>query len=376
MSVLLSVVLSGYTCPMWRRLLCALAAIFLVSALEAQKVMPVSGETAGEELSSGEIFPLVLVLEGAEYAGDGCGAWRPDWPVWLPPDAFKVFSGASAETMVSGISRITLESEAVVSGEDFSLEYRRGPAGQTEEFPLMLNGRLAQVSLAYEGEEIREMTLSFPSVTKDREGEASLEDGDEEPWKLEFLEYRNSFPSLVRGFRGDGASQTPWYFIVLSRGGNEISETWYDDKGSFLGAYNFSLAEIGENQRIREIQGTSVQDTGAGMNVTELYYDSRCFLTESSGPDGVYKVQYFREDLPRYWERPPLKYTLQWDEAGFLVRIAAAETEGDRPVEYRYEYTLDERGNWVQRREIRMLRQSGLLIPSPGTTFRRVLEYR
>ena len=353
-------------------LLGVLLMVFLpFSALTAQDVgsdrfhiagltyLPVVSET--EETVTGRIFPISLVLEGMDYAGEGTGAWRPDWPPELPPDSFKVLSGEI--------------SQAVIEVEGVPLAFRYDPEGRLEEFPLMLNGRIVRVSIGYtEASEIREIELGFP-VWVAEQGEAGhwVLSGCES-WKLEFLNYLDSFPSIVRGSLGDA-----WYFILISRTRNEIRETWYDEEGSFLGAYSLSRIRIGENRRIRLLRDFSNPDNGSD---TEYYYDSRGFLTEISESGGFYKVLYYLEDLPRYWERNPGRiaggergnYSLQWDENGFLVRITG-ET-GDGLVDYRYEYVLDERGNWIERREIRMLRRMGLLVPSPGITIKRVLEYR
>ena len=339
-----------------RRVFWLLIAVLSVSVLFAQEDI-IGTEPA---LNTG-IFPLAMVLEGAEFAGNEYGTglgniWRPDWPLELPPDSFKVQSG--------NISGITVE------GDGISLVLRYGRGGKIEEFPFMLDGKMAQVALLYdENKDVREINMTFQ--------------GEEEPWNLEFLEYNNSYPALVRASCGD-----VWYFISLSRGGGVITETWYDEEGNALGAYAFSLSRIGEYIKIN-----TVKDYLDPNGITEYFYDSRNFLTESTGPGGEFKVLFYREDLPRYWERRPAigymdgstagNFSLQWDERGLLLRIAR-ETEnfpeagdrGDILVDYRYKYTLDEKGNWIERREIRMIRSLGLLIPSPGTIFRRVLEYR
>jgi len=290
-----------------------------------------------------------LVLEAAEFAGTG--TWRPDWPLELPPDAFTVATGE--------ISGITLE------GEDWLLTFRYDSNGKLLEFPFMLNNRMTQVKLDRD-KKPTEMTLTFPSA--------------EEPWKLEFLEYHDSnpegFPHLVRGLRGN-----VWYFIYISWGINEITEIWYNEQGNLLEAYRFSVANVGQNRRIRAILDFKDLDNSSG---TGCYYDSWGFVTEIFGPGGVYKVLNYREALPRYWERRPAQgdtggageFYMQWDVNGFLVRMTERAGESNDPVDFRYEYTLDERGNWIERREIQMFRQFGLLVPSPGTIFKRVLEYR
>jgi len=319
-----------------------------ISALLAQ-------EMPGTEMTeSAGIFPLTLILDAAGLTGDGNKTgpdnfWRPDWPLELPPDSFTVQNGK-----ISG---------AVISGDEVSLVLRYDPEGRVEEFPFMLNGKMAMVSLMYRGnQEIHAMDLGFGS--------------EEGSYRFEFLEYMDSFPSLVRVSYGE-----LWCFISLSKRGNVIMETWYDEEGVALGAYAFSLIRIGENTRIGAVRDYSNRD-----GFIEYFYDSRNLLTECSGFNGVFKVLYFMEDLPRYWERRPANsngegnFSLQWDENGALLRISAADNPAETPpinsrVDYRYEYTLDERGNWIERREIRMISRFGLLVPSPGTTFTRVLEY-
>ena len=339
-----------------RRFLCLLALIFsTIPALHAQT----QADRRASSSPSG-IFPLTLLLEAAEFADSPTEIWRPNWPAELPPDAFRLLSGES--------SRITLE------GEGFFLHFSHDPEGRVEDFPFVLNGRMAQVSVVRQDGKIRTLLVSFPP--------------NEDTWELEFLEYQDfsppgntplglSFPALVRASIGG-----VWYFITLSGWAREITETWFDAEGNVLGVYAFSLTEFGGNQRIR-----AVNNFFGGDNNFDLvyYYDSWGLLQKISGPGGVYTVLYYRDALPRYWERRPAggdagAFYFQWDANGFLVRMmpeSAAEPESSaQPVEYRFEYTLDERGNWIERREIQMFRRADLLFPSPGATFRRTVAYR
>jgi hypothetical protein len=201
---------------------------------------------------------------------------------------------------------------------------------------------------------------------------------------MEVLESRDSYPYLVRGLSGN-----TWRFIYLSRGINEILESWYDSEGVYLGAYGLSLAETGKDRRVRVIRDYSYPIP----EETEYFYDSRLLVTEISSPDSIHRVFYFRENLPRYWERltrtgetefSAVILYLQWDERGLLTRMSAIGEQEGFPsasiapatiAESRYEYTMDERSNWIERREIRMVREAGLLIPTQGTVYRRVLEY-
>ena len=308
------------------------------------------------------VFPLTLVFEAAKQAGDGtsagfgAGLWRPDWPLELPPDAFKAESGE--------LSACTVE------WGNFSLRLSFDGEGRLEGFPFMLNGSIAQVTVAYrELSEVNEVTLSFPSGG----GECKLEF----PEGFAFKNYFDSLPFLARASLGDA-----WYFINFSGSAFDVLETWYDGEGNVLGTFGFSLAETGNENKIRKYWNYSDP-----YSITEFHYDSRGFITETVGPDGFFKVGYFREDLPRYWERGPSGtslrsgeittdggvFSFQWDEGNFLVNMRG---DAGRFVDSRYEYTLDEMGNWTERREIRMIQDFGLLFPSPGVVFNRVLEYR
>jgi len=239
----------------------------------------------------------------------------------------------------------------------------------------MLNGEIAQAALVYnELSEIQEIAITFPS-------------GDD-PWNLEFLEYRNTFPYLVRACCGDGTSDTGvWYFIYFSWGVSEILETWYDENGKAVGIYGFTLAEVGRKPRIRVVKAYSAESDDSD---TELFYDSRGLVTGVSGPTGVFNVLYFRDDSPRYWEYRPVakdagddsetlivgNFTLQWDEMGLLRRLSGEDESNNQLLDCRYEYTLDEMGNWIERRETRRIRDLGFLVPAPGNTISRILEYK
>jgi hypothetical protein len=320
--------------------------IVLVSVLSAQET------SINDEFAVAATFPIALILEKAEFTAGGRNnersLWQPDWPADIPPDAFMVNSGV--------LSRIMLQ------GENFSLEYRCDPEGRPVTIPFFFDGLFIQINLVY-GDHfiIREMEFLFGKET--------------EPMKLEFLDelslinYRSSFPVVIRCSRADN-----WFFIYLSGGGAEILESWYDEAGGYTGAYGYTLANAGRSRRIAAIKNYS--DTNDGNETgfgTERYFDSRGLITESSNDAGVYKVQYFREDFPRYWEHDG-KYALQWDDQNFLVRMTGENSEGY--ADSRYEYTFDEKGNWITRQEIRMYRNAELLVPGQGTFYTRILEYR
>jgi len=341
-----------------RRFLCLPCLFFSLSVLQAQSPNE-------DKPTDGYIFPLAFVLEWAEYAADG---WKPDWPLEIPPDAFKVLSGEI--------------SSCEIICDDFSLSYKIDQEGKALIFPFIINGKIAQAALAYtEASELSEIAITFPS-------------GDD-PWNLEFLEYRNTFPYLVRAYCGgtEGGAEGSWYFIYYSWGVSEILETWYDENGKTVGIYGFTLAEVGKKPRIRAAKDYSDPENG-----TEFFFDSRELVTGVSEPAGFFNVLYFRENSPRYWERRPVagdtgdgnadintaldatlfggNFTFQWDELGLLRRLSGEDENNGQLLDCRYEYTLDEMGNWIERRETRRIRELGFLVPAPGTTIRRILEYK
>jgi hypothetical protein len=287
----------------------------------------------------------------------------------MPPDAFRVPAGGE-------VSSISLGPDA---GE---YRRRRGEAGDWLEFPVFLGGNFYQAQI----------------IPETPEGGRKIIIRTAEPWELDILAYDGGRPSLIRVSHGEGI-----YFTVLQYRERRVSETWYDQGGGaaavFFLEYTGSGGEEGP-RRVRVLQ--------EGGEETEVYdYDSQGNISALSSPRGEFSALYTPDRNPRYWERrtrpPPDEeipeeessdeaaagdardrspdevseiretYALQWDSRGFLVRITG--TEGTEPVDLRYEYSLDERGNWIERREIRMVHRFGVLVPAPGAEFKRTIEY-
>lgn len=261
------------------------------------------------------------------------------------------------------------------------VEFRAGwnGEGSVTEFPYLFKGELAQVQVEYAGDSrIARLSLvpAAGETVEEADGGSGAEAGEADeagPILLEVLEYDGNSPSLLRARQGDLYS-----FILLQRGTGFMYETWYDEAGAALAAY-----EHRRTGRINEVRRRS----DSGETVGLRHYDSRFLLTAMSGPGGGCSVNYYRQNLPKYWERQPAgHYSLQWDEGGFLVRCyGASETTapgaaenggGEDFFDCRYEYTLDDRGNWVERREFLMTRRFGLLSAMPGETVRREILYR
>jgi hypothetical protein len=281
--------------------------------------------------------------------------WRPDWPLDIPPDAFS----ASA----SGITLITETGE-------YSLRYNE--QGLAVDFPFLLPGGMAQVQTVTGSlNEIQGFTI-IPAA------------GEERSLIVEFIGYEHELPSLARCTFGGTV-----YFTALQYGGTRLSEVWYDSEGNALGVflYRFSVADgpAGEfcSVEFRSLSLPSLEGSAGGDNLTRYAYDSWGNISEIGSPEGTCSALYSAPAQVRYWTRPFfLGYTLQWDAGGLLSRMTPRALAGDdgasasaETAEYRYEYTLDERGNWIERREIRLIRRSGLLVPAGERRVQRKILY-
>jgi hypothetical protein len=348
---------------MTRRILLFL--LLLVPPAIGQAQEEEARQAAGEPESPG-IFPVSLLLEAAETAGEPL--WRPDWPVELPPDAFRAQNrGApflSAEILIPPSDS---------QGDERAYRFSRDREGRVREFPFLMGRELVQAEFLYDGGSLAIVLRRLP---------------DSGPLELEVLGWKASRPSLLRVLDGENYS-----FVFIQRkqrkaGG--ILEAWYDTEGRLFGAYDFALAPQARGDRIVSVKALGKEEDGEERR----YYDSRGFVTGVSGPLGDFSVLYYLNDLPRYWDCRPAPsvgegpappageepaspasaaYSLNWDEESSL--LLGLSSGPPALTDCRYEYTLDERGNWIERREIRMIRALGLLVPSRGVTIRRNLEY-
>jgi hypothetical protein len=324
-----------------------LALLILPRLLSAQEAAGASGETSPEadEGAGPGLFSVALLVHAA-YAGNS--PWRPDWSPALPPDGFVLSSGDFRSLT------LTLDSE--------SYTLRRNGGGFFEEFPLLLDGTLRRVQADFEPSgAIRELRIN-----------------DEIPWRIEVLEYAENpcfpapAPARVRVLREERV-----YFVLLVYTTRGFSETWFDAEEAGLVFWEADFIPLPGGNRLKRLE--RADRTGAVLG--NLDYDSGGNLVEIRGPGGTYSVLYDRRGLPRYWERRPApevfeSYTLQWDEGGFLVRVSGAAGPGAEDlVDLRYEYSLDERGNWTERRETRMFPYFGVLFPGPGLTVKRTIHY-
>jgi hypothetical protein len=318
---------------------------------------------AGETDSAGyETFSAALLLKTAEAAGGAL--WRPDWPPELPPDAFRALRPGEGPVFLSA----ELLFDSVV------YRFSREQDGRVKELPFLLKGELIQAKFFYNDDSL------ITRVVLESAGSGEGDPGDIHSWVLEVLEYEDSRPSFLMVSRAGAYS-----FVLLKRTEGEILEAWYDPEAEILAVHEYTLRD-----RAAQILSFSRDAPDAAGSDERYYFDSRGLLTGISGSSGEFSVLYYLEDLPRYWEYRPAaapgaeeadavpkggRYSFQWDEKGLLVRLTGTIGEDGEPLDRRYEYTLDERGNWIERREIRMVPYMDLLAPLQGPVIKRNLVY-
>jgi hypothetical protein len=325
---------------------------------------PLFGEETGkteipeESESPGDgpvFFPVYALLSALDAQDIG---WRPDWPVAMPPDAFVVKYGQPRSIT------LTLDSE--------TWRVTRNRDALPVDFPFFFQGNFVQTRRVFgESGKIRELII----------------DDTDWSWNVEFLE--GDDPALLvmmRITQGEGV-----FFGVIQNALTGDMETWYDRDGNPLAVFTYRFNRNGEGAGLLKLQG----QYAGGEIQTEQYQNSFGTIAEINSSLGRFSAGYTKDGRPRYWDRwavqsmPPdvegedpvfsefhQSYAFQWDEGGFLVRTTGTPGPGEEDtVDFRYDYTLDDRGNWIERREIRMIPRFGVLVPSPGSRIIRRIEY-
>jgi hypothetical protein len=192
------------------------------------------------------------------------------------------------------------------------------------------------------------------------------------------------------------------YYVLLSEGGDGIAETWFDPWGEFAAYFSTRLERrsgVGMGY-LRSVEGTAS---------TEYHYESGGNISESFGSRGRFSAVYGAWGQPLYLVRapslqqdalqPPIPrhYSFQWDQEHRLVRMLDTTPAPDKeagivlspgpgeagilaakvhpPVDFRYEYEYDARGNWILRREIALYREGDLLLPASTREIVRHIQY-
>jgi YD repeat-containing protein len=276
----------------------------------------------------------------------------PVEPSLLPPDLFAIAPEAKL--------RVT-----VAYNEDrYELVY--DDAGQLALFPMYWDGRYIPVRIQRKTAEhiinieIPDKNLRF----------MVLEHEDGRPLRFQYEQ---------DGERGFG---------VIHAWGNYIDESWYSETGELKSLYHYTWLSNGlVRLEILASDGTTTPliqwDYNAQNRIslvvhektrTEYYYDGKGRIIRVTGctllPPDSQDATASRAGV----EGPGYDCHYQYDEAGFLVRQYGRTEEG--PFEYRYQYTLDPRGFWIQCKVQAWSEQFGRLVPGTETRITRTILRR
>jgi len=372
---------------------------FLIAIVLATAALPVNAQTAAGSAQTaaaqGPDISLFTLLNAAE---GGHAVWRPDWPLDMPPDLFS--AGSSALSIIADF------------GDEGRIEFSRDSGGRILSFPLLMNaqgegkpgaaaagtaantgpgtataGAAANAGPEAEPDSGQQSKVFFQGRCEyDREGRlskliwkdplAQSDDSDAEALRWD----GDGRPVLWRVFSGD------YYFAALEYLADTLIETWYDRDGTGLFVV---ITESGKQTRIDSSQEERQE--------TQVFYNSWGLISGIEDPSGnSVSALYNQQGMPRYLELTVvsvdgtadggnasgntaasgrLVYTYLWDAAGKLVRLSG----GSPAVDCRYEYTLDSRGNWTERKEYSMKALGpedwGRLVPYREKTVRRIVRY-
>jgi hypothetical protein len=386
---------------------------------------PISAQTQ-EELFDGanieqSINPLFPILPIIQTALNAHLTWQPEWFLTIPPDSFSLASGKAAS--------IQLEIEGD-NNSIFLCEWN--DKGQIIQFPLLHEtfggvsfmaalqfnqaGEIAHIRLHGKQKDTTANEDSSAGKTESASEVVIVNEAEtfsEIEITIEILETRDGYPLLARIHRNG-----EYYFAVFEYWNDSASETWYNADGSPQGLL------LSEYQRYEHIRHDNTGYHPAG-NDRELFqnmfllaeesiwgnlssrvtydYDSWGNISQVNTETLTTSVLYNEDSRPKYLEKTFLEgyispdaannlsdedtyqsfpqkehFTFQWDEQNLLVSLKESVDNthaNDTITEKRYEYTLDERGNWIERREILMIRQGAYLFPSPGENIRRTIKY-
>jgi hypothetical protein len=330
-----------------------------------------SGGDSGSTLSAG--YPADLSVTALVEAANGLSLrWRPDWPLSVPPDLFYTLPESSVAAITASFEA-PKERFAEQAGGD-GAEAGKTEAGKTgtgsvgtgkSEGESAGEDRMAGAVIVVEWQNGRLIRFpvfdgsSFIQTKAEYNASGILSGLTGENFEIAFFE------SVVRIQTGNS-----YFFAVAEYDPGHYTETWYDENG--LPQSVFVVDKTGNSVTIH------YGENGAEAETRRFFFNSFDSISAINAPEGTWSAQYERRGFPRYLERDlgtgTERYSFQWDEAGRLTRLSAV-TEDGRSADSRFEYDLDDRGNWIVRREITMTNLSGRLFPGPGVVVRRRIQY-
>jgi YD repeat-containing protein len=313
--------------------------------------------------------------------------WNPLWPVAVPPDAFIVASAVAAR--VRSID-IQIEADAT-DAEALRLASAWTAEGRLTARPVFASDGAwaAEATRGLEGT-VAAYALSPVALGDLSPGEAPEAQGKEadrvlvsvarSPFVIERDQTR-TYVALRWNYGGRGAL-------------DQIEETFFDEAGVPLALNRWTL--VGD----RVVSGSAVAADGAATEFLRLDRDAEGRITRvrfsagaavgaaenaSAGAAaaaqasvGVREAAYSSDGRPRELRIEGMVRRFQWDERGLLVRetLNGADSADGTAVEWRYEYTFDRYGSWIERTGIGYRTAFGTLVPDRSVRIKRTINYR
>jgi hypothetical protein len=258
------------------------------------------------------------------------------------------------------------------------------------QFPFVINGEIVQVSCTRnKGGVISNININIKATKTAETSESENESESSNTIDIEFLKYdENNNPALARVNNG-GA----WSFVSFNNAA--FLEGVTDENGVLQGAFILKKAEINGKPYLTNIEYNSAAE-GTSKSQT-FFYDSFGKISGieiSSGTetniDGENEPQSYNAIFNGkglvQWERNGDVYNFQWDEKKHLVAMdckitnTAGSENGENgeitEAEFLYEYTFDNRGNWIERRELGMEQIAGISNAGTITVIKRKIQYK
>jgi hypothetical protein len=335
-----------------------LTACFLIIFPAQQRVW--SDDATSADASSAQIYFSLIPLLEAAFSGNAC--WRPDWPQDIPPDGFSL----------QRENEIPEEIELFNNDRKFNI--RRDSEGRLVEFPFFMADGYVKVQTVYSNTGAMQ-TMSASFFPNDALVAVQADQTEGKIWNIEFPAGFTPYGDFSPGGTFPPAKIScgvDVFYVFFFESSAFFTETWYDGEGNFL---SFRKALVDRKNDVGDFNPSSactwrirsLQIHGsASPGFEDYFFDSNGNITEVRISEKSFQAVY-RNGRPRYWRyQDGLQYDLHWDAQGFLTSIKTVEKTWESHKEYRYEYRIDESGNWINRMETAFGTQSDLLIPTPS----------
>lgn len=315
------------------------------------------------------------VPELLEVFADDRVVWNPLWPAELPPDAFVV--DAALATRVRSITvEVQVSSEASLDASP-----QASPQAMEVEPPLLVcawtaDGRLAARPVFWiDSTWAAELTRGAGGQV-DAYALRPLSEADDASDGIRVRIKPESYTIEQDGETTIVAIGREYGVGAL----DAIEETFFDEGGVPLALNRWSMVgdRVVAGRAVAE-DGTETEflrlDRDAEGRVTRIWVAAGVAAVETAAAESVRESAYSSDGKPRELRIDDSIRRFQWDERGLLVRETLRSVDG-AVVEWRYEYSFDRYGSWIERKGIGYRALFGTLVPDRSGSIIRKINYR